>query len=180
MPNFFVFGPTFSFFATAVAVGALVARGVGSAAAAQEVLESAAASEICNNSNNSAECESTSTSYVCIDSRCMCNPMWGHTGADCSDRSWTSWAMAVVLVLVILYKAHVLHAAAKKGLLSSTKMFSGFAELASLFFMVKRENGEDSRHRPFTALYMSKYIDIFDCTSKSFEPKTRVLSRRGY
>lgn len=145
VPNFFVFGPTFSFVAAAVAVGALVIPGVGrlSAAAAQEVSETAAALEICDNSNNNAECAATSPSYVCIDSRCMCNPMWAHTGTDCTGRTWTSWAMVAVLVMVTIYKIHVLHAAAKKGLLGSTKTCSGVAELASIFFMVKRENGED-------------------------------------
>ena len=129
MPTF-AFGPILSFVATA-AVRILVVR-----VAAEE--SESASSETCGNNDNS-ECTN-----VCIDGRCMCNPMWGHTGADCSEMTWNSWGVVAVLVLVIPYSIHVLHAAAKRGLSSSSKTWSGFAELASIFFRVKRENGEIS------------------------------------
>lgn len=145
MPNFFVLRPTLSFATTTSAVSALVVQVVAAAAAAAAGEDTD--SEICedNSDSSSSEC-TTSRSHACIDGRCMCNPMWAHTGADCSERTWTSWAVAVVLVLVTLYSIHVLHAAAKRGLSSSTKPWAGFAELASIFFMVKRENGDKDLH----------------------------------
>ena len=81
-------------------------------------------------------------SFVCIDSRCMCTPLWAHTGADCSDMSSTSWALTAVLVLVAFYAINALATAARKGSPRSTTACSGMYELVVLFVRPPQENGE--------------------------------------
>lgn len=79
----------------------------------------------------------------CIDIHCMCNPLWAHTGDDCSDMSWTSWGLIAMLVLVTFYAINALATAARKGSPRSTTSCSGVYELVVLFFRPPPENGKN-------------------------------------
>lgn len=71
---------------------------------------------------------------VCVDNRCMCSPLWGHIGASCNHVTWTSWALAPVLLLLSAASLNVLVMAAKKS--------SGFLKLAKLVYRPEGGSGE--------------------------------------
>ncbi|CAN0560114.1 unnamed protein product, partial [Ectocarpus sp. 12 AP-2014] len=47
--------------------------------------------------STSAVCEYTTecdgVGLQCIDRRCMCNPLWAHTGPNCDELRWASWGL---------------------------------------------------------------------------------------
>lgn len=120
-------------------------------------------------------CEVTSDCarpFVCIDSGCMCTPLWAHTGADCSDMSSTSWALTAVLVLVAFYAINALATAARKGSPRSTKSCSGMYELVVLFFRPPQEHGET-----FFSICMDSLLFIFWVSYDTYLVHTHVRTQ---
>lgn len=69
--------------------------------------------------------------------RCMCDPLWAHTGSDCLGLRWNSWALVIALSLVSVLSVTVLTSEAKKLSRASSKCGSGLQQLVIVLFRPK-------------------------------------------
>ena len=76
----------------------------------------------------------------------MCNPAWAHTGENCDQPSWTSWAQVVVLAMVGSLSVFVLASAAKRLSSSPSRSGSGMVQLASMLFKRQQEEGVRAKY----------------------------------
>ncbi|CAM9681357.1 unnamed protein product [Ectocarpus sp. 6 AP-2014] len=93
----------------------------------------------------------------CIDTRCMCNPMFAHTGLYCDELRPNSWALGAVLVLVSLASVTLLASAAKKVSKTPSRCGSGLAQLVTMLLWQK---GEDMGATTIRVVVASAVIDI--------------------
>lgn len=94
-------------------------------------------------------CEDTSSCtkpLVCIDSCCMCNPLWAHKGDDCQHMSGTSWTLVAMLVLVSITSVRVLSSTAKANStrVSSKRSCMGLTDLG--FILTRHGHGAGEEH----------------------------------
>ena len=115
--------------------------------------------------------------FVCVDSRCMCTPLWAHTGSDCSDMSSMSWALTAVLVLVAFYAINALAAAARKGSQRSTTC-SGMYELVVLFFRPPQEHGESCFFFDYAYIMSTTLLAPRHHSGRKYDP--RLVSNTWY
>jgi len=70
-------------------------------------------------------------SFIKRDARCLCDPLFGHTGLNCDGLRWNSWAVVVALALVCVFNVAVLRSEGAK-LSSTSKRRSGLMKLTML------------------------------------------------
>ncbi|CAM9688148.1 unnamed protein product, partial [Ectocarpus sp. 12 AP-2014] len=93
----------------------------------------------------------------CIDTRCMCNPIFAHTGLYCDELRRNSWALGAVLVLVSLVSVTLLASAARKVSQTPSRCGSGLAQLVT---MLRWQKGEDMGTTTIRVVVASGVIDI--------------------
>lgn len=74
--------------------------------------------------------------------RCMCNPIFAHTGLYCDELRRNSWALGAILVLVSFVSVMLLASAAKKVSKTPSRCGSGLAQLATMLCWQKGEGKE--------------------------------------
>lgn len=73
--------------------------------------------------------------------RCLCNPLWAHTGTNCDKVSWTSWVLVVGLGAVGVLSVVVLESAAKKLSATPTRCGAGLLQMARMLCQRQEEEG---------------------------------------
>lgn len=71
----------------------------------------------------------------------MCNPLWAHTGSNCDEPSWTSWALVTVLGTVSVVSVVVLASAARRLSTTPSGYGSGVLQLAKMLYRRPEEQG---------------------------------------
>lgn len=92
--------------------------------------------------------------------RCICNPLWAHSGLNCDEPSWTSLALAGVLGTVSVFSVSVLASAAKMLSTTPSRCGSGVLQLARMLLQRQEEEGARAKYGRVNRVHRDKTQDV--------------------